>query len=98
MDFEWELLVHQLGPLNYRTILLLPKETDQFDDDQIIPKTAQQMAFVKMDWLKQFRFPGTPMLVVFDNNGRVLWHRSGMLNDADYKSAKNVVLNNNVIR
>jgi len=72
MDFEWEKLVPLFERYNYRTILLLPRETDQFDEDQIFPETARKMAFVKMDWIKQFRFSGTPTIVVFDNKGRVL--------------------------
>jgi len=94
LDFEWERLVSQLELHNYRTILILPKETDQFDEDRIIPENAQQMAYVRIDWVKQFRFTGTPTLVIFNNNGRVLWHNRGMLNEADYKSAKKAVLRN----
>jgi hypothetical protein len=93
-DSEWDRLVSQLGHLNYRTILLLPRERDQFDEDQIISQTMQQMAFVKMDWIKQFRFTGTPTVVIFDNNGHVLWHRIGMLNEADYESAEKVITRN----
>jgi len=93
-DTEWERLVPQLERLNYRTILLLPREADQFDEDQIISQAVRQMAFVKMDWIKQFRFSGTPTIVVFDNNGRVLWHRTGMLQEADYESAEKVIIKN----
>ena len=94
LDFEWERLVPLLERLNYRTILLLPNEADQFDEGQVFPETARQMAYVKMDWIKQFRFTGTPIVVIFDNKGRVLWHRSGMLNEVDYKSAEKVVKKN----
>jgi thioredoxin-related protein len=52
------------------------------------------MAFVKMDWIKQFRFTGTPIIVIFDNNGRVLWHRGGILNEDDYKSAERTIVKN----
>ena len=94
LDFEWERLVPQLEHLNYRTILLLPKEADQFNESGIIPATAQQMAFTDIDFIKQFRFTGTPTLVIFDNNGRLLWHKEGMLNEADYKSAEKAVVKN----
>jgi thioredoxin-related protein len=47
-----------------------------------------------MDWIKQFRFVATPTIVVFDNNGRVLWHRIGMLKEADYESVEKVVVKN----
>jgi hypothetical protein len=92
LDSEWERLVSQLERFNYRTILLLPTEVDQFDDDQILPESAKQMAFVKMDWIKQFRFTGTPTTVIFDNNGRVLWQHFGMLKEADYESAGKAIV------
>jgi thioredoxin-related protein len=98
LDFEWERLTPLLEHLNYRTILLLPRETDQYDEDWIIPETAQQMAFVRMDWIKQFRFSATPTLVIYDKNGRVLWHRIGMLNEDDYQSAEKAVLRNTSTR
>jgi len=94
LDFEWERLAPQLELLNYRTILLLPKEENQFDENQIIPKTAQQIAFIKMDWIKQFRFTGTPTVVIFDTNGRMLWHHNGIMSNADYESAKKAITNN----
>jgi len=94
LDFEWERLAPVLERLDYRIILLLPRETDHYHDEQIIPESAQQMAFVRMDWIKQFRFSGTPTLVIYDNNGRVLWQRSGMLNEDDYQSAEKAVLRN----
>jgi len=94
MDFEWERLASQLEILNYRTILLLPKEAVKLDEEQIIPENALQMAYFKMDWIKQFHFTGTPTVVIFDNNGRLLWHRSGMLNEADYESAKRAIIKN----
>lgn len=87
LDFEWERLVPQLERLNYRTILLLPTEADQFDEGQMISGNAKQMVFVRMDWIKQFRFTGTPTTVIFDNNGRVLWKHFGIMKEADYKSA-----------
>jgi len=92
-DSEWERLVHLLERHNYRTILLLPTEKNQYDDDELL-STLQQMAFIKMDWIKQFRFTGTPTVVVFDNNGRVLWQRVGMLNESDYVSAEKVIRKN----
>ena len=94
LDYEWERLVPQLERLNYRTILLLTKEADQLNQDQVVPKSAQQIAFIKMDWIKQFRFNGTPTVVIFDKNGRVLWHHTGIMNIANYKSAENVILKN----
>jgi thioredoxin-related protein len=93
LDFEWERLVPLLERLGYRTTILLPKETDEFEDDKIISENAQQMAFVKMDWIKQFRFTGTPTVIVFDNNGRVLWHHNGMMKNVDYESARSAISN-----
>lgn len=94
LDFEWEWLVPQLEQRNYRSIVLLPKEEDRFDEDRIVPRTAQQMAFVKMDWLKQFRFTGTPTVIIFDNKGHVLWSHYGILKEADYKSAEKTIAEN----
>jgi len=90
-DSEWERLVLLLERHNYRTVLLLPTEKNKYDEDE---QTLQQMAFVKMDWIKQFRFTGTPTVVVFDNSGRVLWHRVGMLNESDYESAVKIIVKN----
>jgi len=94
LDYEWEYLASQLERLNYRTIILLPNLESQLDDVSIIPKNAQQMAFVKMDWIKQFRFTGTPTVIIFDSNGRVLWHLNGMLKESDYRAAEEIILNN----
>jgi len=94
LDFEWERLATRLEQLNYRTILLLPNDADKFDEDGIIPWNAQQMAYVSMDWVKQFRFSGTPTVVIFNDSGRVLWHGKGMLSEADYISAEKAVVKN----
>lgn len=94
LDYEWENLVRQLEPLNFRTILLLPKEADQFDKDKVVPETAQQMSFLKVDWVKQFRFSKTPTVVIFDGDGNVLWHHRGMMNNAHYKSAVKAITRN----
>ena len=94
LDYEWERLVPVLERNNYRTILLLPNETDQFAESRVLPESAEQMAYVKMDWIKQFRFTGTPTLVIFNNKGRVLWHRTGMLQDVDYESIVKTIENN----
>ena len=94
LDFEWERLVPQLERLNYRTLLLLPKEADQFDEDQIFPESAQQIVFVKMGWIKQFRFTGTPTVVIFDNNGHILWHHRGIMNNNDYNAAEKAIIKN----
>ena len=96
MDFEWEKLLNLLDRYNYRTIFLLPREADQFDENQIPSKSIQQIAFVKMDWIKQFRFTSTPTVIIFDNNGSVIWHRNGMLNGADYESAKKAINKRNM--
>jgi len=94
LDFDWERLIPLLERLNYRVILLLPEEERAFEEEQLMPETAQQAAFVKMDWVKQFRFTVTPTLVIFDNNGRVIWHHEGMLNDEDYESAEKAISRN----
>jgi len=94
LDYEWEKLLPFLKSHNYRTLLLLPKIGDQFEEDQIQSENVRQMAYVKMDWIKQFRFTGTPTVVIFDSNGRVLWQHRGILKDADYKSAQKIVLRN----
>ena len=93
LDYEWEHLAAHLERLNYRTIILLPNVASKYDEVSIIPKNAKQMAFVKMDWLKQFRFIGTPTLIIFNNRGRVIWHRNGMLSEADYIAAKKAIEN-----
>jgi len=91
LDFEWEHLANYLEKLNYRTIIILPGKTNKFDEDQIVPETAQQMAFVKMDWIKQFRLTGTPEIIIFDNNGRVLWHYEGIMKERNAKSMKKLL-------
>ena len=90
LDFEWERLAHQLER-NYRIITLLPNEESQFAKDQMIPENAQQLVFIKMDWIKQFRFTGTPTTIIFDNNGRMIWHHQGMLGEDDYNLAKKLL-------
>ena len=52
------------------------------------------MAYVKMDWIKQFRLSSTPTVVIFDNKGRVLWQRRGMLKDVDYEAAEKIIVKN----
>jgi len=94
LDYEWENLIPIFERYHYRTILLLPKESDQFDENQIQSIYIKQMAYAKVDWIKQFRFTGTPTVIIFDNNGRVLWHRSGMLKETDYKSAEKAIVKN----
>jgi len=94
LDFYWEHYASKLESLNYRIILLLPKEEDKFDDDRIISKTLQQLAFIKPEWIKQFRFTGTPTVVIFDNNGRVLWRHAGLLKEVDYNSLKMAIEGN----
>ena len=94
LDYEWEYLFHLLKSSNYRTLLLLPRSDDQFEEDQIQSEGIRQLAYVKMDWIKQFRFTKTPTVVIFDSSGRVLWQHRGMLKDADYESAKKVVIRN----
>jgi len=93
LDFEWERLASELDRHNYRTILVLPLNENQYDEDNVIPKTAKQMAFVKTEWIKQFSFRGTPTVVIFDNNGRMIWHRNGMLTEIDYNSAIKAIVN-----
>jgi len=94
LDFEWERLALHLEKHNYRTILLLAKEAGQFEKDQIVPETAQQLVFIRMDWIKQFRLTETPTVIIFNNDGRVLWSHRGMLEHADYKSAEKVIARN----
>jgi hypothetical protein len=94
LDFEWERLFSLLEHSNYRTIIALPQETDRIASVGVIPKHVQQMAFVKMNWIKQFRFTATPSVIIFNNEGRILWNHVGMMSDADYKSAKKAIGNN----
>ena len=94
LDFEWERLASTIERINYRTTIILPDESYQFNDDAVIPVNAQQIAFVNIEWIRQFRFTKTPVIIVFDNNGRVLWHHVGMLNEDDYKSAEKVIVKN----
>ena len=94
LDFDWQSLNNILEQLNYRTILLLPSSSERFDDDHIFPNNTQQFAFVKMDWVKQFRFTETPTTLIFNNNGQVIWHNNGMLNNDDYQLAKDAVIKN----
>jgi len=91
LDTEWSRLVSHLDRNNYRTILLLPTDADQYDEDQMFSGNVKQLAFVKMEWVRQFRFTGTPTTIIFDNNGRVLWRQFGMLTEDDYKSAEKAV-------
>ena len=91
LDFEWDHLASLLEHLNYRIILLPPKEMDQINDVHKFSKNMQQMTFVKMDWIKQFRFTGTPTIAIFDNKGRMLWHHTGMLKDVDYEFVKKIL-------
>lgn len=94
-DLEWKRLAEQLERHNYRTIILLPTEAGKVDEDEMFSESAKQMAFIKMEWVKQFRFTGTPTTVIFDNDGRVLWRQFGKLSEADYKSAEKAILKHN---
>ena len=94
LDFEWENLASQLERRNYRIITILPNASSQFDKDQIIPKNAWQMAYVKMDWIKQFRFLGTPTVIIFDSKGHVLWQCTGMMSSSDYEAAAKAIIKN----
>jgi len=94
MDFEWERLVPKFEQYNYRTIVLLPDERSQFDEEMIFSENVQQMIYARMDWIKQFRFIGTPTVLIFDNKGHMLWYKSGILKNADYESAEKAILKN----
>jgi len=94
LDFEWERLVSLLDRIKYRTIILLPKEIGQFEIDRMTSKTIQQFAFVKMDWIKQFRLLGTFTVIIFDNARHILWRRSVILKEEDYISVKKVLIYN----
>jgi hypothetical protein len=94
LDFEWERLLAMLEHYNYHTIIALPRESGRIANASAISEHVPQMAFVKMDWIKQFRFTATPSVIIFNNEGRILWSHVGMMSDTDYKSAKKAIGNN----
>jgi hypothetical protein len=58
---------------------LLSGANEGFDPAGLIPATAPQVAFVSMEWVRQFRLTATPTVMLFNRAGALVWTQQGML-------------------
>lgn len=87
IDEQWNVLAPKLQERGLQVVVLLPNAQDEFSKDALVPKEAQQEAYVSIEWIKRYRLTLTPTLLIFDAHRRLIWHREGSLRPADTRAA-----------
>lgn len=90
-DGRWSTLAERLRLKGVQVVIVLPNAREAFNDDEVVPRGAPQMAFVNVEWQRQYRLTATPTLLIFDANGGFVWHREGQLSSADVRAAMDAV-------
>ena len=90
-DTQWERLSAQLIKSGFKVTVLLPSADEAYPAQSLVPAGAPQIAFVSMDWMKQFRITITPSLLLFDRSGRLIWQQQGVLSPTNVEQALEVI-------
>jgi len=91
-DPQWKLVATELQELGLKVIVLLPGPHDEFQEDQVIPRHAQQASYVNADWIRRYPLTMTPTLLIFDSRNQLIWHRQGVLSRAASHAAIQAVM------
>ena len=90
---QWGSLKAQLLSRGYR-IYTIPPNTDL--PAHARPSTDEtQLMFVDVGWMRRYRLPGTPTLLLFNGRGQLIWTHAGTISHDDAKSALSAVFWNN---
>jgi len=90
-DVYWSKLALELERRSVPIIIVLPGSSAEFPPGDLMPSTAQQAAFVSVEWTRRFRLTFTPTLLVFDSHGQLVWWHEGTLAAADVTSVLSAV-------
>jgi hypothetical protein len=78
-DIEWPQLAGQMRQRGVRVVVLLPRASERFSQDALVPSDAPQIAFISMEWMTQFRLTMTPTVMLYDTAGDLIWAQEGVL-------------------
>jgi hypothetical protein len=86
-DKQWGVLSNELQRRGYQVIVVTSSAREAYPEGDLVPRGAAQEAFVRMEWIKRFRLVGTPTLLIFGPDQRLIWSHQGMLSADDQQSA-----------
>jgi hypothetical protein len=86
-DLLWPNLAEAFVKNHFAVSVLIPDHASALLENQVFPKSARQIAYVPLDWIAHFQLTVTPTILAFDADGRLLWHRVGMLRGVDVQEA-----------
>jgi hypothetical protein len=86
-EAQWSILKSQLIAKGYQIYALSPSLHDAYSDRATELAGETQIPFVDVDWIKNARFRGTPITLLLDARGRVIWTHTGTLEIDDQKAA-----------
>jgi hypothetical protein len=87
----WNKMATALQQKGYQSIVLVPSAKDEYHRSDLVPAGAQQMAYVDIEWLSHLRLHATPLLLIFDSRGNLMWSHEGVLALSDLASAERMV-------
>jgi hypothetical protein len=87
----WNKMATVLQQKGYQIIVLVPSAKDEYHRSDLVPADAKQMAYVNIEWLSHLRLHATPMLLIFDSRGDLMWSHEGVLALSDLGAAERIV-------
>jgi hypothetical protein len=87
----WNKMAATLQQKGYHCIVLVPSAKDEYRHSDLVPAAAQQIDYVDIEWLSHLRLHVTPMLLIFDSRGNLMWSHEGVLALSDLASAERMV-------
>lgn len=87
-EARWTKLSKDLKERGYQTLVITPTVGDLYSSDHLTPADALQGPFVQIDWIRKFKLIGTPTLLIFGSDGKLIWSHAGTLGSFDEDSAK----------
>jgi hypothetical protein len=82
----WNPLQSELQRMGYQVFVVVPSARDEFSHQDASVLGTQQLTYVNMGWIKQFRLSETPTVLIFNNDG-LIWSHQGTLGASDPASA-----------
>jgi len=90
-EARWTRMATELRRLNFQIVTVVPESRDAYPANAEALKQTDQIVFVDIGWLKNFRLDKTPTLLIFDPRHGLIWSHRGVLETEDQGSAMRTI-------
>lgn len=90
-DTLWESFAEAMVAAGWNVVVVLPSAEEAYGDGELLPQGAAELAFVETGWAGHLRLTRTPTVLMFSEDGELVWSHQGMLAPDNVAAARHAV-------